>query len=328
MLKKLSILLLTIFMVVPAMAQPEESCECMFAPRAGQWEFDLVLGQNQFFGNERDLSMTLLPNSYGAPLGSTIGTSVQDDQDFMITDLTQTINIGFLNTNSLANMIGIQARYFITNRLDINFMGSYNVNLQPSKNYIEGTVFGLTEAAPVPVATDPVVGIQPSDNYTVGDIFAQKSILASVQNAAIGQLGMNYYFTTPNERINPYIGIYGQVKWARISAVYPAYTGQIVGVPVYDAMDDLTDVTVVKDVDIASFREFGRAGQMLGFGGGIDFGVQYSLMPGLILGIEFSPVLYQYTLMHLQINAQSPYYADNHNVSVFKYPQLKIGFRF
>ena len=328
MLKKLSILLLTIFMVVPAMAQPEESCECMFAPRAGQWEFDLVLGQNQFFGNERDLSMTLLPNSYGAPLGSTIGTSVQDDQDFMITDLTQTINIGFLNTNSLANMIGIQARYFITNRLDINFMGSYNVNLQPSKNYIEGTVFGLTEAAPVPVATDPVVGIQPSDNYTVGDIFAQKSILASVQNAAIGQLGMNYYFTTPNERINPYIGIYGQVKWARISAVYPAYTGQIVGVPVYDAMDDLTDMTVVKDVDIATFREFGRAGQMLGFGGGIDFGVQYSLMPGLILGIEFSPVLYQYTLMHLQINAQSPYYADNHNVSVFKYPQLKIGFRF
>ena len=300
----------------------------MFAPRAGQWEFDLVMGQNQFFGNERDLSMTLLPNSYGAPLGSTIGTSVQDDQDFMITDLTQTINIGFLNTNNLANMIGIQARYFITNRLDINFMGSYNVNLQPSKNYIEGTVFGLTEAAPVPVATDPVVGIQPSDNYTVGDIFAQKSILASVQNAAIGQLGMNYYFTTPNERINPYIGIYGQVKWARISAVYPAYTGQIVGVPVYDAMDDLTDMTVVKDVDIATFREFGRAGQMLGFGGGIDFGVQYSLMPGLILGIEFSPVLYQYTLMHLQINAQSPYYADNHNVSVFKYPQLKLGFRF
>jgi hypothetical protein len=328
MLKKLSILLLTIFMVVPAMAQPEESCECMFAPRAGQWEFDLVLGQNQFFGNERDLSMTLLPNSYGAPLGSTIGTSVQDDQDFMITDLTQTINIGFLNTNSLANMIGIQARYFITNRLDINFMGSYNVNLQPSKNYIEGTVFGLTEAAPVPVATDPVVGIQPSDNYTVGDIFAQKSILASVQNAAIGQLGMNYYFTTPNERINPYIGIYGQVKWARISAAYPAYTGQIVGVPVYDAMDDLTDMTLVKDVDIATFREFGRAGQMLGFGGGIDFGVQYSLMPGLILGIEFSPVLYQYTLMHLQINGQSPYYADNHNVSVFKYPQLKLGFRF
>ena len=328
MLKKLSILLLTIFMVVPAMAQPEESCECMFAPRAGQWEFDLVMGQNQFFGNERDLSMTLLPNSYGQPLGSTIGTSVADDQDFMITDLTQTINIGFLSTNNLANMIGVQARYFITNRLDINFMGSYNVNLQPGKNYVEGTIYGLTEAAPVPGATSPYV--LPNNNYTVGDVFAHKSILASVQNSAIGQLGMNYYFTTPNERINPYIGLYGQVKWARINAYYPAYTGQTVAVPVLDA-GNLTaseNFQVIDVEDIATFREFGRAGQMLGFGGGIDFGVQYSIMPGLILGIEFSPVLYQYTLMHLQITGQTPYYACNHNVSVFKYPQLKLGFRF
>lgn len=317
-------------MVVPAMAQPEESCECMFAPRAGQWEFDLVLGQNQFFGNERDLSMTLLPNSYGQPLGSTIGSvAAAEDQDFLISDLTQTINIGFLNTNNLGNMIGIQARYFITNRIDINFMGSYNVNLQPGKNFVEGTVYGLTEAAPVPGATNPVV--LPNGNYTVGDIFAHKAILASVQNSAIGQLGSNFYFNTPNERINPYIGIYGQVKWARISAMYPAYTGQTVAVPVVTEANQLVasdNFQVVDIEDIATFREFGRAGQMLGFGGGIDFGVQYSLMPGLILGIEFSPVVYQYTLMHLQINGQTPYYADNHNVSVFKYPQLKLGFRF
>ena len=124
MLKKLSILLLTILMVVPAMAQPEESCECMFAPRAGQWEFDLVMGQNQFFGNEGNLNLTLLPNSYGQPFGSTIGESDIDDDAYIISDLTQTINIGFLNTNNLANMIGVQARYFITNHLDINFMGS------------------------------------------------------------------------------------------------------------------------------------------------------------------------------------------------------------
>jgi len=324
MLKKLSILLLTIFMVVPAMAQPEESCECMFAPRAGQWEFDLVMGQNQFFGNERNLALTLLPNSYGDPLGSTIGRSDADDADFVTTDLTQAINIGFLNTNNLANMIGIQARYFITNRIDINFMGSYNVNLQPGKDYIEGTMFGLTESG-IPSS------LLASDSYTVGDVFAQKSILASVQNAAIGQLGSNYYFNTPNERINPYIGIYGQVKWARINAYYPAYTGQTVEVPVITDMADYVEnenAQIINVEDISVFREYGRAGQMLGFGGGIDFGVQYSLMPGLILGIEFSPVLYQYTLLHLQINGQSPFYASNHNVSVFKYPQLKLGFRF
>ena len=161
-------------------------------------------------------------------------------------------------------------------------------------------------------------------------MFAHKAILASVQNSAIGQLGMNYYFMTPNERINPYIGIYGQAKWARINAYYPAYTGQVIDVPVITDANLVAseNFQVIDTEDISTFREFGRAGQMLGFGGGIDFGVQYSLMPGLILGIEFSPVLYQYTLMHLQINGQQPYYASNHNVSVFKYPQLKLGFRF
>ena len=317
MLKKLSIILLTILMVVPAMAQPEESCECMFAPRAGQWEFDLVMGQNQFFNNEAVLSLTLLPNSYGQPVGSTIGTSVLADQNYLTTDLTQTINIGFLNTNNLANMIGVQTRYFITNRLDINFMGAYNVNIQPGQDYVEGTVYGLAHTNTTDVAHHPEAGV-----YDVGDIFAQKAILASVQNAAIGQLGMNYYFTVPNERINPYLGIYGQAKWARINAYYPTYTGQTV------TTDTLDEGNYGDNLPIETFREFGRAGQMLGFGGGIAFGVQYSLMEGLILGLEFSPVLYQYTLLHLQINGQTPYYASNHNVSVFKYPQLKLGFRF
>ena len=325
MLKKLSIILLTIFMVVSAMAQPEESCECMFAPRAGQWEFDLVMGQNQFFGNEARLSTTLLPNSYGEALGSTIGTSVKDDAAYLTTDLTKTINIGFLNTNNLANMIGVQARYFLTNRIDLNFMGAYNVNIQPGKDFVEGTVYGLASSNTENVGFHPETG-----KYDVGDVFAHKAILASVQNAAIGQLGSNYYFTVPNERINPYIGIYGQVKWARINAFYPAYTGQTV------IVDEITDENANsgitdhygENLPIETFREFGRAGQMLGFGGGLAFGVQYSLMEGLILGLEFSPVLYQYTLIHLQINGQTPYYASNHNVSVFKYPQLKLGFRF
>ena len=304
-------------MVVPAMAQPEESCECMFAPRAGQWEFDLVLGQNQFFGNEARLSTTLLPNSYGDPLGSTIGTSVQDDAAYVTTDLTKTINIGFLNTNNLANMIGVQARYFLTNRIDLNFMGAYNVNIQPGKDFVEGQVYAMANS------NTSTVGFYPEyRDYDAGDIFAHKAILASVQNAAIGQLGSNYYFTVPNERINPYIGIYGQVKWARINAYYPAYTGQTVTV------DEIPETDYGTNLPIGVFREFGRAGQMLGFGGGINFGVQYSLMEGLILGLEFSPVLYQYTLLHLQINGQTPYYASNHNVSVFKYPQLKLGFRF
>lgn len=315
MLKRLSILLLTLFMVVPALAQPEESCECMFAPKAGQWEFDLVLGQNQYFGFEQNIVNTLLPNSYGASIGSTIGSA--EDPQYVTTDLTSDLNIGFLNTNNLSNMIGVQARYFITNRIDINVMGSYNVNVQPGKDYVEGTVFGLANYNTDGVNFDPT-----STEYDLGDIFPHKAILASVTNSAIAQIGSNYYFTVANERINPYVGIYGQVKWARIKAAYPAYTGQTVTTDVAegDAPEDIMPIEL--------FREQNRAGQLLGFGGGIAAGVQYSIMPGLILGVEISPVLYQYSLLHLQIDGQTPYYACNHNVSVFKYPQFKLGFRF
>ena len=51
-------------------------------------------------------------------------------------------------------------------------------------------------------------------------------------------------------------------------------------------------------------------------------------MEGLFIGAEVAPVCYQYTLLHLQIAGQDPYYAMNHNLRAFAYPQLTIGVRF
>ena len=42
----------------------------------------------------------------------------------------------------------------------------------------------------------------------------------------------------------------------------------------------------------------------------------------------FDPVCYQYTLLHLQVGGQDPYYATNHNLRAFAFPQLTLGFRF
>jgi hypothetical protein len=39
-------------------------------------------------------------------------------------------------------------------------------------------------------------------------------------------------------------------------------------------------------------------------------------------------VCYQYTLLHLQVGGQDPYYATNHNLRAFAFPQLTFGFRF
>lgn len=122
MLKKLSILLLTIFVVVPALAQPEESCECMFAPKAGQWQIDLTLGQGQFYGNFGGQgNYFLLPNADGTSIGISQFTQDEQSKAHVSADLTNSVfNIGSLNWNSLANIVGLQARYFITDRFDIN----------------------------------------------------------------------------------------------------------------------------------------------------------------------------------------------------------------
>lgn len=320
----------------------------MFAPKAGQWQIDLVLGQGQFYGNFGGQgNFFLLPNADGSSIG--IG-----DNANISADLSNTVfNIGNLNWNSLVNIAGVQARYFITDKWDINLMAAYNVNLQPSKDFIEGTNLGLgyldqTHLDPSEVAT--TVG--------VGDIYAHKAVLASVSHSLMTQLGFNYNFAVKNPRITPYLGVFGQYRMARIDSYYP-YTGETVaaddnfggttqtgpqtGAEILDGIGSgyhdgdkfpgsynptTSGASGVSREDIALYRLSGRAGQVLGFGVGLAAGVNYALSEGLILGFEVAPVTYHYSLLHLQVNGQSPYFVSNHNIRAFAFPQVKLGIRF
>jgi len=187
----------------------------------------------------------------------------------------------------------------------------------------------------------------------VGDIYAHKAILGAVTHSLMTQIGSNFYFNTKNPRINPYIGVVGQFKLARIEAYYP-YTGQTVeddtnfggttnnGPQVPGINDPLAGVgqqnnnpwnqpatgSGTQFDDIALHRPALRGAQVLGFGGGLTTGVSYSLAQGLILSFEVAPVLYQYSLLHLQVQGQDAYYAMNHNIRAFAFPQVKLGIRF
>ena len=186
----------------------------------------------------------------------------------------------------------------------------------------------------------------------VGDIYAHKAILGAVTHSLMTQIGSNFYFNTKNPRINPYIGVMGQFKLARIEAYYP-YTGQTVqddtnfggttnnGPQVPGLDDPLAGGSAEQQSpgisphrqrhafdDIALYRPSLRGAQVLGFGGGLTAGVSYSLAQGLILSFEVAPVLYQYSLLHLQVQGQDAYYAMNHNIRAFAFPQLKLGIRF
>ena len=118
MLKRLSILLLAVILAVPAMAQSGDCCECMFAPRAGQWQFNLVTGESGYL-NDYDGLFYLLDQKASSTVGIGIG-----DNAYISDDLSKAVfNIGSFNVNSLTNIAGLQAQYFITNHIDINLMG-------------------------------------------------------------------------------------------------------------------------------------------------------------------------------------------------------------
>lgn len=320
MLKRLSILLMTVLMVVPAMAQPKEGCECVFGPKAGQWQFDLNVGQSQFFNDAIGL-FYLLPDEDGTALGigadiNNLGDNYGLGNSFIGGDLSQLlVNTGSLNYTVPNISAGV--KYFITDHININLSGAYLMNLQPSKNFIEGEPYSKPDMD----AATYDVSYTPAD-VDIRSIYAQKAILGAVTHRLMVQLGAEYYFNTKNPRIFPYLGVFGQFKQARIESFYP-YTGQMIESDIYDP--SLTDDLKYEEAD---FYRANRGGQALGFGGGINFGVEYDLLEGLFIAAEVAPVAYQYTLLHMEVGGQDPYYATNHNLRAFAYPQLTIGVRF
>ena len=324
---------MTLLLVVPALAQPQEGCECVFGPKAGQWQFNFNVGPGQFFNDFTGLYY-MLPEEDGRAIGlgmdadeDVIGTNYGLGNAYISGDLSTILaNTGSLNY-TLKNF-SVGAKYFITDHININLSGAYILNLQPSKNFIEGENFPLVNT--LNDHQDPSVTLAKVD---LDGTYASKAILGAVTNRLMVQLGSEYYFNTKNQRIFPYLGIFGQFKMARIESFYP-YTGMYVDNDI-SANGDIAPGTAPQSPNLHEIEKeevdlwlVNRGGQALGFGGGINFGIEYALMEGLFIGAEVAPVCYQYTLLHLQIAGQDPYYATNHNLRAFAYPQLTIGVRF
>lgn len=310
---------MTILLVVPAMAQPKEGCECVFAPKAGQVQFQLNVGTGQFFNDMTGLYY-MLPDEDGTAMGIGSDKNTLEPGTFgnayisgdLSTLLTNSGSMNFMTRNYTVGM-----KVFVSDHININLSGAYMLNMQPKKDFIEGESYQIDELN----IKDYDVSVTPA-TVGVGDIYASKAILGAVTNKLMVQLGTEYYFNTRNERIFPYIGVFGQFKMARIESLYP-YTGQYIPTD-YPAGEGYPDMA---NEEVDMYRA-SRGGQALGFGGGINIGVEYALMEGLFVGVEVAPVCYQYTLLHLQVGGQDPYYATNHNLRAFAFPQLTLGFRF
>lgn len=319
MIKKLCILLLSVASVAPIAAQQYSSGDASFAPKKGQWQVSAVIGNNQMFNQD----MTYLLPNYWNPNNNNypqVGLGGYGNQS---NDPGVYLNLGNLNSNSLVNLIGIQGKYFLTDRWDVNLMFSMNINATPKKDYIEG-------------------------DYTVEEmpIMASRYMEGRISNAWNVAIGSNYYFNTKNERINLYVG--GLLGWqmGRIETVTP-YTGEYyddsddyqnsdgtnIGTGDTDSNEDLPmgegDVNMNEGKDpVQLYTPNSRAGQIFGLKVAGVAGIEYSLSPGLILGFEVQPVAYRYDHIQICPKGQAAYKVGHHNINFFATPNLKIGFRF
>ena len=146
MIRKLCILILAFLPVVPLMAQPEKAEEgkkpLPFAPQKGQWQVSLVLGNGSFF-SQFDGMNYLLPE-HGA---TSVGLPSDGGTEHQSGDPGLFLNLGTLGENSILNVAGVQAKYFLSSRWSLTMLFSMNVNLTPKKDYGEGDM----EVADMPI---------------------------------------------------------------------------------------------------------------------------------------------------------------------------------
>ena len=303
MIKKLCIILLSVCTVAPVMAQQYSSSDdASFAPKKGQWQVSMILGSSQMFNNNTE--NYLLPTywngqNYSFPnvgLGNTSGNQSSDPATYL--------QLGDLNSNNLVNIIGIQGKYFLTDRWDVNLMFSMNIGVTPKKDYIEG-------------------------DKTVTDMQIP---------------ALHYYFNTKNERINLYVGGLLGWQMGRIETTLPYTGVMVNDKDMDTDGDDTNlqpsqdlsgqdNSPVVDDGDVTGtplevYIPNSKAGQIFGLRAAAVAGIEYSLSKGLILGFEVQPVAYRYDMIQIIPKGTPVYKVGHHNINLFALPNLKIGFRF
>lgn len=320
MIKKLSTLLLLAMMSAPILAQTISSKKCdgvMFAPQKGQWQISMFLGGgNSFYNEKTDYLLPTFTNVTGSVgLGAVNGTNAS--QGYM----NQYLQIDGLNNNSLTNILGFEAKYFLSNCWDINMQFGMDINLTPSKDYVEG------------------------DN-TVSDMIipAQQYISARMTNNWYVAVGSNRYFKVSNPRIHPYLGASVGFQMARIVTTEP-YTGDTYDDKIYgDAVtgepgvtapsgsgntDANTNTNVNENgLPMQVYLSGSRAGQAFGVKAAGVAGIEYSVAPGLVLGFQFQPLAYRYDVIQICPKGFDKYNASHHNIKIFDMPVLKLGIRF
>ncbi|MDR3350909.1 MAG: hypothetical protein LBN98_04615 [Prevotellaceae bacterium] len=245
-----------------------------YAPKAGNIQVNLLLGKGFFYSAD---GILLIPQN-AAIVGNSLNTG-----------LPAYLTLSDPNNNSLLNMIGIEAKYFITDQIAVSLSGAGYINNTPWREAVDAT------------KAEPDVTIFPK--YV--------NIDAQLKTRVVANAGGQYYFTVGNDRIHPYAGVVGTFQFASLSAQ-----------STYAGFDDAS-------LDADKRDAGARTGQLFGWAASAVAGVEYSLLPGLTVGFEIKPFSYYYSGLALfaqpGLDAMT---GENQDYAIFAQPVFKVGFRF
>ena len=306
MLKKLSTLLLLAMMAAPMLAQTFSSKKCdgvMFAPEKGQWQISVFMGgNNNFYKEQTNYLLPTFTNKNGV-------VGLPNTSETHKGDLNTYLQIDGLNGNSLTNILGFEGKYFLSDCWDINMQFSMDINLTPSKDYVEGDYSSVPDM------------IIPAQDY----------ISARMTNNWYAAVGTNRYFKVSNPRIHPYLGASVGFQMARVETTEP-YTGETYSDNDGDgSIDSFYPNTNGEDLDNLPTQVYvsgSRAGQMFGIKAAGVAGIEYSIAPGLVLGFQCQPLAYRYDVIQICPKGFDKYNASHHNIKILDMPVLKLGIRF
>ncbi len=325
MTKKQCTILLSALLVPAAMFAQEACCgtECAsFAPKKGQWEVSLMLGKSNAFYNENTTYLLpefgLASGAIGLPNGGLPGVNNNGDYVGVGANnsgfLNEYLNIDGFNGNSLVNILGVQGKYFWQDCWSVSFSGGMNIGVTPKKDYIEANVLDQN------LQTGQITNQLPASKY----------INATATNNFFVNVGVERYFRTKNKRISPYVGATVGYQMASVEMREP-YTGLMVDI---DNMTTMPNPAFGEDADHGTLVEqqvyipAGKIGQMFALKGAAVAGVEYSLMPGMFLALEFQPLSYRYDVIQIAPQGFTHYNLCHHNIKIFDMPTVRIGYRF
>lgn len=236
-------------------AEETESSDALGA-KAGDITGSILFGRGSF------LSYGSVPSAPGSTTNWTVYSSVP------------TANIS-ANSNSASNIIGGEARYFITDLIAVNLSGGAIIRNTPELQNVQYFYINPSSSTGLTSGNDPSTSNQTWVPH-YGSVVADNTIEANI-NA-----GGEYHF--PSKRFNrlfPYLGANVNYYYSQRAMYDPSIYYQ-------------TSTNGTGDTDVLVYDIGVRSSKVQGIGGQAVAGIDIYIVPGIFVGLSTRPVSYLY----------------------------------